>query len=242
MNIESLLKSISAKELDIIEGNHYQYQGYNIPRVTEILSSMLHENFLMVWSNSIGLYKRQKYKDVLDQAATKGSYVHDAIEDYIQNGNELDLDTVTAGYRTEVSYAYGSFKAWWAIISRRNIRIVMQEQKLVCPWFGGTLDLLLEIDGKVYLLDFKTSNHPSYKYFLQLAAYRYILKYYYGIEIYGCGIVKLNKKVIEFEEFIIDKSNSDYEEFMNLCERTFLSLVYAYFNRLNTENYYKRLF
>ena len=60
MSIESLLKKISTEELDIIEGNHYQYQGYNIPRVTEILSSMLHENFLMVWSNSIGLYKRQK--------------------------------------------------------------------------------------------------------------------------------------------------------------------------------------
>ena len=242
MNIESLLKSIDIKELDVIEGNHYQYQGYNIPRVTEILSSMLHENFLMVWSNNIGLYQRKKYKDVLDEAANKGAYVHNAIEDYIQNDKELDLDTVTAGYRREVSYAYGSFKAWWSIVSRRNIKIIMQEGKLVCPWFGGTLDLLVEIDGRVYLLDFKTSNHPSYKYFLQLAAYRYVLKHFYGIEIYGCGIIKLNKKAIEFEEFIIDKSNPDYEEFMNLCERCFLSLVYAYYNRLNTENYYNRLF
>jgi hypothetical protein len=118
----------------------------------------------------------------------------------------------------------------------------MQEHKLICPWFGGTLDLLIEIDGKIYLLDFKTSNHPSYKYFLQLAAYRYILKYYYGIEIYGCGIIKLNKKVIEFEEYIIDKSNQDYEEFMNLCERTFLSLVYAYANRVLTERSYNNIF
>lgn len=225
-----------------MEGERYQYQEYNLPRVTEILSSMLHEDFLMIWANNIGLYKRKKYKDELEQAATKGAYVHDAIEEYIQNNKELDLDTVMAGYRTEVSYAYGSFKAWWEIISRQNIRIILQEYKLICPWFGGTLDLLIEINGCVYLLDFKTSNHPSYKYFLQLAAYRYILREFYGIEIYGCGVIKLNKKAIEFEEFIIDKSNPEYEEFMNLCERTFLSLVYAYINRVFVERQYVALF
>ena len=203
---------------------------------------MIHEEYLMTWANNVGLYQRKKYSDVRDQAATKGSYVHDAIEDYIQNNNELDLDSVMAAYRTEVGYAYGSFKSWWNIISKRNVRIIMQEQKLVCPWFGGTLDLLIEIDGKVYLLDFKTSNYPSYKYFIQLAAYRYILKYYYGIEIYGCGIIKLNKKVIEFQEFIIDKSNLDYEDFINLCERTFLSLVYAYTNRVLIERSYSNIF
>ena len=241
MNIESLLKKINMEDLNL-EVDRYQFQGYSVPRVTEIISSMIHEDFLMVWANNIGLYQRKKYKNTLEEAATKGGYVHDAIEDYIQNGNDLNLDNVLAGYRTEVSYAYGSFKAWWCIISKRNVKIIMQEHKLVCPWFGGTLDLLIEIDGKIYLLDFKTSNYPSYRYFLQLAAYRYILKYYYGIEIYGCGIIKLNKKEIKFEEFIIDKSNPDYEEFMNLCEQAFLSLVYAYMNRRMVEMRYNNLF
>lgn len=203
---------------------------------------MIHEDYLMIWANNLGLYKHKKYSDELENAAKKGSYVHNAIEDFIQNGNDLDINSVSSMYRTEVSYAYGSFMQWWNIISKRNIIIIMQEQKLVCPWFGGTLDLLIEVDGKIYLLDFKTSNHPSYKYFLQLAAYKYMLRNFYNIEIYGCGIIKLNKKFIEFEEFIIDKSNPDYEEFMALCERTFLSLVYAYINRINTENYYNNLF
>ena len=241
MNIESLLKKVNMEELGL-ETDRYQYQGYSLPRVTEIISSMLHEDFLMVWANNLGLYKRKKYKEELEQAATKGSYVHDAIEDHIQNNKELDLDTVMAGYRTEVSYAYGSFKAWWKIISRNNIKVIMQEYKLICPWFGGTLDLLIEINGRVYLLDFKTSNYSSYKYFLQLAAYRYILREFYGIEIYGCGVIKLNKKAIDFEEFIIDKSDKDYEDFMNLCEKTFLSLVYGYINRVFVERQYKNIF
>lgn len=240
-NMESLLQKIDMKELSI-DTNRYQYQGYSVPRVTEILSSMLHEDFLMIWANNIGLYKHQKYKDVLQQAADKGSYVHNAIEDHIQNDNELDLETVMPGYRTEVSYAYGSFKLWWKIINKNKVKILMQEEKLVCPWFGGTLDLLIEINGLIYLLDFKTSNHDSYKYFLQLSAYRYILKYYYGIEIYGCGIIKLEKKSISFEEFIIDKSNPDYNQFMDLCENTFLSLVYSYINRNFVESYYQNIF
>ena len=241
MDIENLLKKVNMEELQC-DVDKYQYQSYFVPRVTEIISSMIHEDFLMTWANSIGLWKRKKYKDALDEAANKGTYVHNAIEDYIQNGNDLNLDNVLAGYRTEVNYAYGSFRAWWDIISKRNVRVIMQEHKLICPWFGGTLDLLIEIDGKVYLLDFKTSNYPSYKYFLQLSAYRYILKYYYGIEIYGCGVIKLNKKCIDFEEFIIDKSNPEYEGFMSLCEQTFLSLVYAYFNRNKVERLYNNIF
>lgn len=241
ISIESLLNKINLNEL-FIDNDHYQYNGINIPRVTEILSSMLHENYLMTWANSLGLYKRRKYKDELDQAAMKGTYVHNAIEDYIQHGNDLDLDTVMLSYQREVSYAYGSFKEWWDIICKRNAKVIMEEQRLVCPWFGGTLDLLIEINNKIYLLDFKTSNHPSYKYFLQLSAYRYILRNYYGIEIYGCGIIKLNKQCIKFEEFIIDKSNPDYENFINICENTFLSLVYAYINRIEVERFYETLF
>ena len=244
MDIGSLLKKINRDELEEIQEltNRYQYQGMNVPRVTEILSTMIHEEYLMKWANNIGLYQRKKYQDERDKAAAKGTYVHDAIEDFIQNGIDLNLNGVTPIYRTEVSYAYGSFKSWWEIIAQRQTRVIMQEVKLICPWFGGTLDLLIEIDGKIYLLDFKTSNSTSYKYFLQLAAYRYILKNFYGIEIYGCGVIKLEKKYIGFEEYIIDKSNPEYEEFMNACERAFLSLVYAYISKCHTEYMYKNLF
>ena len=241
-NIEKLLEKINMEEAGI-DNNHYVYQNqYSVPRVTEILSATIHQDFLMSWSNFIGRIKHQDYKKVLNDAANKGSYVHNAIENYIQNGIDLDLNTVETQYKTEVNYAYKSFKLWWEIISSQNVNVVMQEQQLVCPWFGGTLDLLTEINGRLYLLDFKTSNHASFKYFLQLAAYRYILKYFYGIEIYGCGIIKLEKKYVNFEEYIIDKQNEEYDEFMNLCEQTFLSLVYAYINRLKVEQFYDRLF
>lgn len=241
MNIESLLKSIDMKELNI-DNDHYQYQGFNVPRVTEILSSMLHEDYLMKWSNSIGLYGHRKYSDVLEQASTKGTYVHNAIEDYIQNNKDLDINDVMTGYRAEVNCAYSSFREWWDIICKNKVKVIAQEMQLVCPWFGGTLDLLAEINGRIYLFDFKTSNYVSYKYFLQLAAYIYMLSNYYGIEVYGCAIVKLSKQRIEFEEHVIDKSHPDYNNFMSTCENTFLSLVYAYTNRLKVKEFCNNLF
>ena len=194
----------------------------------------------MTWANNIGLYQKKKYKDVLDQAATKGTYVHDAIEDYIKNGNELNMENVMSGYRMEVHNAYESFKSWWTMLNTNyTVEVLMQEAKLVCPWFGGTLDLLVKIDGRIYLLDFKTSNSHSYKYFLQLAAYRYMLRNSYGIFVDGCGVIKLDKKSIKYEEYVVECHCCD---FMNDCETTFLSLVYSYINKCNVESYYKKLF
>ena len=59
-------------------------------------------------------------------------------------------------------------------------RVIETEKQLVCPYFGGTLDCLAEIDGRIYIIDFKTSNHITYKYFLQLAAYKYMIENYYN--------------------------------------------------------------
>lgn len=241
MGIESLLKKIDMKELNLDE-NRYQYNGVSVPRTTEIISSMIHEDSLMVWANNIGLYQNKKYKLELEKAANKGTYVHEAIEDFISNNKDLNMDIIPEEFKKDVNFAYESFKLWWSKICKHNLKVIMQEQKLVCPWFGGTLDLLLDIDGRVYLLDFKTSNHLSYKYFLQLSSYRYILRNYYGIDIYGCGTVRLSKTSIEFEEEIIDRSNPNYDIYMNNCECTFLSLVYSYYNKIQIQSQYNNIF
>ena len=225
------------KELDTICENYpvikrtpYVYDGKYVPRVTEILSSMLHEDYLMSWSNSIGLYGHKRYQDVLDKAANIGTMVHEAIEKFIKTGGQrfgCEEPVPVEAYR-----AFNSFIKWWEIISTHNIKILMQEQPLVTKYFGGTLDLLIEIDGSVYLVDFKTSNHPSYRYTLQLAAYRYALKELYNIKVDGCIILMLNKDEIRFNEIFIDMNMEYYLIYMNQCLKTFLGLVHGYYNRL----------
>ena len=38
------------------------------------------------------------------------------------------------------------------------------------------MDGCYEINGRKYIVDYKTSNHVTFRYFLQIAAYRYILR------------------------------------------------------------------
>ena len=77
---------------------------------------------------------------------------------------------------------------------------------MVCEWFGGTYDLLLKINGCLFLVDFKTSNHVTYKYYMQLAAYSYMLKQQ-GIYISGVIILQLAKTSPRYNEFVLDFSN-----------------------------------
>lgn len=219
--------------MELIDPNKYigTFSKYGVPRVTEILSAMLHEDFLMTWANNIGLYKHQKYKDVLNTSADIGSSVHEAIENHVSGKGIFDQSKYPDDTRRGIVMAFNSFLEWWDIILKQNYKVLMQEHTLVCKYFGGTLDLLMEINGKIYIVDFKTSNHPSYKYFLQLAAYRYILMNEYNINPDGCLILMLDKSKCHFTELLLDFGNEEHLAYIEQCQETFLSLVYAYYNR-----------
>ena len=137
---------------------------------------------------------------------------------------------------------YLGFRKWWLDINSSNIvKVIGTEQHLVCPYFGGTYDLLLEINGLLYLIDFKTSNHVSYKYYLQLAAYKYMLEQQ-GYNIAGCIILQLNKTEIQYTEYPLIFSNPLHLDFINKSLNTFLSLTYAYYGIYQCEKMYKEIF
>ena len=163
------------------------------------------------------------------------------IEYYLKRVNISDtyFDDIEDKFMKDSCHnAFLSFKRWWSIISQNQYSILMQEQPLVCEYYGGTLDALIDINGRVYIVDFKTSNHFNYKYYLQTAAYRRLLYYNYGIIVDGIIILRLSKVDISFEERILDFSRFNDLAFINNCERCFLSLVYAYYNRNIVQNKY----
>lgn len=209
----------------------------DIPRVTEILSSMLHEDSLMYWANSLG-FKRMSYSQTLETAANIGTIVHETAENILRTK-----------YFEEPSYRYyelnnsiGSFIDWYKEIEDK-IEVVSMEVSLIDPnnLFRGTYDLLARINGKLYLTDFKTSNHIGYRYFLQLSAYRYLIRNNLGIEIDGCLILQLSKKERRFREYVLEFSNPDHLRFINDCEVAFHSIVYSYYHRIYIENEFKKL-
>lgn len=237
-------KLLEDMDLTIYNGDRYFFNDIPVPRTTEILSSMLHDDYLMVWANNIGLYQKIKYKESMEKSSTIGTYSHELVEQYIRK-QEYDINHYNIrdfSIFNAVNNCIGSFKLWYEqVFSNNDVCILGMEEKMSCEFFGGTYDALLNINGKVYLVDFKTSNHISYKYFLQIAAYRYML-HLQGINIDGAIILQLDKKQPSFTEYIIHLDNEEHLDFINNCERCFFSLVYAYFNRLQVEQQYKTIF
>ena len=164
----------------------YFYNGVAVPRVTEVISKMISEDYLLYWANALG-FKHQGYKKTVDAAANIGSEAHDLISRFLKG------ETFTSN-----NIPYLGFRKWWIDISANNtVEVVGSEVPLSCPYFGGTYDLLVKINGLLYLVDFKTSNHVSYKYYLQLSAYKYMLELQ-GYTLSGCIILQLNKKEIAY--------------------------------------------
>lgn len=210
---------------------YYNSDGIIVPRVTEILSKMIHSDGLMYWANSLG-FKGLKYRDVLNKAANAGTIAHSAIERFLRDKIESIDNTPFLG-----------FLAWYNIISNTMpVEVLYLEHKITCKWFGGTLDCLMRIGNKIYLLDFKTSNYIMYTYFLQLSAYRFMLKVIEGIDIDGVIVLQLDKENPGFNEYLLDFDIQEHSEFMEHCETTFLSLVYAFFNIHIAEQGFKKIF
>jgi len=212
-------------------GDRYTYNGKSVPRVTEILSKMIHEESIVQWANSLG-FARKSYRKELNKAANYGTYAHHGIECLLKNKEipEKTPQTIITG-----------FSRWWDTVKTNNrVKVIGQEEKLSCEWFGGTYDLLLEINDRYYLVDFKTSNHITYKYYMQLAAYNYMLKERYHIS--GLIVLQLSKATPGYNEYILDLTDPVQQAYFDTCEKTFMSLVYAYYHIHWLEGRFNELF
>lgn len=212
------------------KGHEYNYFDKPVPSVTTILSKCIHEDYIVSWANYLG-FKRIKYKDKLNEAAIAGTAGHNAVENYLKY-NEI-----------EDNIPLESFRLWWDMLNESNtVEILGIEERLILPYCGGTYDILLSINGRIFLVDLKTSNHLSYKYFIQLAAYRHMLYKVKNMNIDGCIILQLDKNVPSFNEQLLDFSIDEHYQFIEHCAFTFMSLVAAFYNIHKAEYLWNKLF
>lgn len=214
------------------EKDNYSYRGMSVPRVTEVLSSMLHSDALMIWANRIGL-RGLKYQTELNRAAVFGTQAHKCIEMYLKEKTKSENNMPFLGYFM-----------WEESLREKGIIVepLFIEKKVTTPWYGGTLDAVLNINGRPFLVDFKTSNHVTFKYFLQLAAYLYALREQEGISPVGVIVLQLDKKFPGFNEYLLDFNVPEHLTFMNQCIDGFFAILYAYYHTRRVETEYKELF
>ena len=232
---EHITQAIKTLDFSInnIDGKaHYMNkEEIYVPRVTDIISHCSDQEGIIHWANSLG-FRRLKYKDELDKAATIGTNTHEAIEMYLKTGIETPNNTPLQGFINWYSY----------IKSKNKVEVLKIEEPLIGSSFGGTCDLLISINDKKYIVDYKTSNKVRINHFLQLSAYRALLFELYGMVVDGVLVLHLDKKIPAYEEYVLDFSITEHYIFIENCYRTFLSMAYCYYNSFYVEGWFNRLF
>lgn len=227
----------SVPDLFDSEESNYYFGTRKVPRVTQIIQRCIHNNRLMAWANSLG-FKHQNYSKVLSQAAAIGTQCHENINRFfIQPSIETPPDIME-----EARFAYQSFRRWYGeVCMAATIEPLAHEKMMACKYFGGTLDGLYKINNRTFIIDYKTSNHITFNYCLQVAAYIYMLEQMEGISVDGCILLQLSKSSIEYNEFVMDFNNPDQRNYINMCKDAFLSAVLWYYQLCCIEKGYSIL-
>lgn len=206
-------------------------------RVTEILSYISEES-LMYWANSLG-FKGISYKKELSRYAVIGTKVHSEIERFLSG--DRDLNTINPEDYTQAGfYAFISWYDEQVNKFGKTIEILGLEQSFEGKYFKGTIDCIMRVDGLLYLVDFKTSNHIGYKYFMQLAAYEYLWSKAGNEPVFGFMIIQLNRdNPAKYATYTLDAIDGGNTYLYNLLQDTFFKLTQVAFNVDELKGVYK---
>lgn len=123
---------------------------------------------------------------ILDLAQIRGTTIHGMINCFLMGLGMFDFDEVKPSH---VKY-YDSFQKFWG----KGYEIVAQEERFFCDKYmiTGACDLICWIDGKLTLVDWKTSKNVNKMWVLQASAYAYLARLK-GYQIEQVLFVHLNK-------------------------------------------------
>lgn len=177
-----------AKQITIGDQRFYQRKAKSFyPSVTYILSYFPKGKFFENWIKDVG----HNSDIIARKAADEGTETHKAIEDFL-NGEEIVWinEYGRANYSLTVWQMILRFADFWNTVKPK---LIATEQHIFSDQYqyAGTIDLVVEIDGKIWLLDIKTSNSLHTSYDLQLAAYAQAWNENFDTHIEQTGIIWL---------------------------------------------------
>lgn len=169
--------------------------GSPVPGVTTICDRFKEAGGLIHWAWSQGM-EGIDYRRTRDDAGDSGTLAHDMIEAYI-HGEERDAardDRYDPLILERARKALGNFQTW---AEQTKLRITVTELPLVSEEhrFGGTLDALGEVMGKLCLVDWKTSSGVYTNYLVQVAAYVYLYEEHHpGVRLDAVHLLRFDKE------------------------------------------------
>ena len=195
----------------INDQRHYDIGQEKLPSVTTILQATQSEEkkaILAKWKQKVGENKADKIRDT---AAARGTIMHRIIEGYITGEGHADLSPMgqVAGLMGQTIFKEGlkgSMDEVWG-----------SEITLYYPGlYAGATDLVGIYEGRESIIDFKQSNRPKKRewiedYFTQMAAYAMAHNYVYNTQIQS-GVILMCTPNNYFQKFVV--SDSEFQGYM----------------------------
>ena len=178
------------KQITFIDNRFYSTEsGEYVPSVTTILNAYPKDAGYYQWLKSVG----EEADTIRDEAGKRGSIVHELTEKF-DCGEEINLldNGGRIGYKLS---EWSMFERYVDFRSRFELENELIEFNIIAPelGFAGTIDRVINMNGKRYLVDIKTSNAIYDSYWLQLSAYKKMIEYI-GQNIDEVAILWLNAK------------------------------------------------
>jgi genome maintenance exonuclease 1 len=162
---------------------HYVTPNGTYPSVTTVLSKMLDKSGLDAWRKRVG---EEQADNISRLAAARGTNVHNMCESYVR-GEDVDLS---------MPFNVTMFNQIKKVLDEHVDDIVGCELTLVSDELkiAGSCDLIALYDGKLSIIDYKTSSKNKMKqwiesYFLQTVLYSYMLWEMTGMMAKQCVII-----------------------------------------------------
>lgn len=178
--------TIKGHELEYLDDDHiYLVDGVQLPSITQILSIRFGHRFDGVDPT------------VLNEAARKGTQVHEAIEKLCKTGMSEDLPEVRGFAFLRRMYGFH------VLDNEVPVILIMDGE----PIAAGRLDLVLERNGELGLADIKRTSKLDREYLAyQLNLYKMAYEYSYDAEIKFLRGIHLRDTVRKYVDIPINET------------------------------------
>lgn len=150
--------------------------GTRVPGVTTVIGELDKGRALLLWANRVGKegYDLSTYVDAL---AEIGKTAHAMIAAHLA-GKKITADLFQDASADTFDRASNSFLKYLEFEKQTKPKVVLSEAAFVSEefQFGGTVDAVMEFDGVLTLVDFKTSKGLFLEHRIQVCAYARLLQ------------------------------------------------------------------
>ena len=199
MKKNSKYNYLNGRQINEDGGRIYDVAGYRLPSVTSILSRTKDQGFLKDWRAKIGDKEADR---IMNLSSVRGTAMHKYLESHIQ---EIGYEDLTDTGRQAKSMAEKVIEIGLAPVDEYfGSEVTMYYPGL----YAGQTDLVCMHNGEDAIVDFKQSNRPKKKewiedYYLQIAAYAMAHDYVHGSKI-NKGVIMVCTPDLYYQEFVVE--------------------------------------